>query len=391
MRVAYVTSYDAGNIASWSGTGYFIWKSLADRGINVELIGSLPMPASLQLVLHLKQVYHQKISRDLYLPHHDLAVAKSYARTVRQKLSSLGNIDAVVCPGTIPVAFLPGNIPLVTVSDATHRRLFNSYPGYEGLCLATVNDGDRIEQAAIRRAAASVYASNWAATSAVQDYQAVPDKVHVVPFGANLDRPPSRAEAIRAVEERPFDVLKLLFIGVEWKRKGGPAVMDVVRHLVARNCPVHLTIVGCEPEISPGEAPYVTLRGVIKKTPQGQQEICDLIKQSHFLIVPSEAECYGMVYCEAAAFGVPCIARRVGGVPTIVRDNVNGRLFDPVQPAEEIAGWIIQTFSDRDAYRQMAWSSREEYETRLNWSVAGEKLERIIAGAVENNRHQSTR
>lgn len=378
MKVAYVSTYDARDVAHWSGSGYFIWHSLARRGIEVEFIGPLNLPSPTRWMLKCKQAFHEKVRRDLYLQQHDKMAAQAYASLVSQRLSVLKNIDAVVSPGTIPVAYLTGTVPLVTVSDATHKLLFNSYPGYENLSPTTRRDGDQIERTALRRASASVFASDWAAESAVRDYQADPEKVHVVPFGANFEKSPSREEAICGIESRNFDTLQLLFIGVEWERKGGPAVMQVVRELVRRDVSVHLTVVGCSPEISAPDAKNVTVRGFIKKTPEGQREILGLLMRSHFLTVPSEAECYGLVYCEAGALGVPCIARRVGGVPTIIRDGRNGQLFEMDQSPVEMAEWMLNIFRTPAAYRQLALSSIDEFESRLNWDVAGLKLENIL-------------
>jgi glycosyltransferase involved in cell wall biosynthesis len=382
MRIAYVTSYDSADINNWSGLGYFIWKSLADRGHEVTLIGSLTVPARVQRMGAFKAKFYSRWLNKMYLAEHDLMTARSYAREVHRRLNQLSGIDVVLSPGTIPVAFLPEGLPVVTCADATHRRLFGTYPAYRNLSRLNHRHGDRIEQAAYRRAAAMVFASQWAADSAIEDYAADPAKVHVVPFGANQKNSPARTFVEQAIAGRDHRRLRLLFIGVEWERKGGPVALEVARHFNEAGLPTHLTIFGCNPEIKSTDREFVTVHGFVSKGGDGQHRIQEEMARSHFLIVPSTAECYGLVYCEASSLGVPSVARNVGGVATIVQNDRNGRLFNPQESPVVIAEWIGSIFRDYDAYRRLALSSFEEYEARLNWKVAGERLEKILENAV---------
>jgi glycosyltransferase involved in cell wall biosynthesis len=120
----------------------------------------------------------------------------------------------------------------------------------------------------------------------------------------------------------------------------------------------------------------------LKKDSAGQSRFHEELARSHFLIVPSTAECFGVVYCEASSFGVPSIARNVGGVASAVRNGRNGQRFDLEDSPAQIAAWIASVFCDFENYRQLALSSLAEFEAHLNWQVAGEKLERIIRSAA---------
>ena len=383
MKIAYVTTFDAKDISNWSGSGYFIWRSLAQAGVEVEFAGPLSLPPVIRRMTVMKQRFYGKILRKLYLQDHDVIASKAYSREAWRQLQNFKNIEAVVSPGTIPVAFLPGKLPLVTISDATARSLFDTYPMYKNLCDASRRNGDKIEQNAIKRASASVFASDWAARSAVRDYNANVEKVHVVPFGANFERQPAREDVIRAIDSRNNGKIRLLFIGIEWERKGGPVALEVVRTLVKRGVPAQLIVIGCSPAISNEDADYVSVRGFIKKTPDGQRDIFDELGKAHFLIVPSVAECYGLVYCEASALGVPSIARNVGGVGTIIKNDVNGRLFNLQETPQDMAGWILYHCSEPERYRDLALSSLAEYECRLNWAVAGQKLKTILRNVID--------
>jgi glycosyltransferase involved in cell wall biosynthesis len=309
-------------------------------------------------------------------------ISRTFSRQAGRKLESLSGINAVLSPGTIPVAFLPGKLPLVIYADATHRLLFNTYPAYENLSQLTRRHGDSIESNAYQRASVLVFASQWAADSAIKDYGADPAKVHVVPFGANLENSPARSVVEQTIAARSRVQMRLLFIGVEWERKGGPVAMAVTRHLNDMGIPTHLTIIGCSPEVGSAERPYVTVLGFIGKDSEGKHRIHEELAKSHFLIVPSSAECYGLVYCEASAFGVPAIARNVGGVSSAVRDGQNGKLFMRADSPSAIAQWAASCFRNYETYRKLALSAHAEYEAHLNWKVAGERLEKIIQSVI---------
>ena len=101
-------------------------------------------------------------------------------------------------------------------------------------------------------------------------------------------------------------------------------------------------------------------------------------------MLPTEFDAFGIVFCEASAYGVPSIAANVGGVSQPVKEGKNGFLLPPNATAEDYADKIKSVFSDKDGYIKLRKSSRREYETRLNWEVWGEKVNKILEETVVN-------
>ncbi len=58
-----------------------------------------------------------------------------------------------------------------------------------------------------------------------------------------------------------------------------------------------------------------------------QNDMSELLAISDVLLLPSELESFGLVALEAMACEVPVIATRVGGLPEVVRDGVDGFLY----------------------------------------------------------------
>jgi glycosyltransferase involved in cell wall biosynthesis len=79
----------------------------------------------------------------------------------------------------------------------------------------------------------------------------------------------------------------------------------------------------------------------------------DLYKESDIFILPSLTEGYPQTLFEAMACGVPVIASRVGGIPSIVRDGENGLLVNSTS-SEEICEAVRMLIGNPDLARQLA-------------------------------------
>lgn len=127
--------------------------------------------------------------------------------------------------------------------------------------------------------------------------------------------------------------------------------------------------------------------------PNDLKLLYDILYRSHFLILPTEFEAFGIVFCEASAYGMPSIAANVGGVSQPIRESKNGFLLSPNATAEEYAEKIKLAFSDKETYLKLRRSSRNEYEKRLNWRIWGKKMDKILDKTIKeysNNKEKHT-
>lgn len=382
MRVAYVTLFDATDVNNWSGTDLHIWQALQKQGIKIELIGNLRHGASVRR--RMRRLWGTRVERRAYLPLWNMQTAKGYAADAAARIQTL-NVDAVVSPSPIPLAFLRCTQPKLLWTDANFSGLSLLYDEFNParLCSASVNDARRIERAVSANCDKLVYASDWGASQAIAAGHAPPAKVAVVPFGANLEVQHTGGDAVAFSAARTIDHVKLLFIGVHWQRKGADKAIAVVRELRTRGIMADLTIVGCQPPEGFDLPDFVECLGFIsKQTPDGRERIESLYRQSHFLIVPTVAEAYGLVFAEASAFGLPSLSHRVGGIPTIIRDDVNGRLFDPSEPVSAWARWVVEQLRTPGRMARFAADCYAEYAARLNWDVAGRAFAKLLRQTV---------
>lgn len=376
MKIAYVTTYDATDVRQWSGLGYYIPQSLKNQALSVEYIGSLKERSS--LLSKVKQRLYSSFFHKTYLNHREPLILKDYAHQVNKRLSSL-DTNIVFSPGTIPIAYLECNQPIVVWTDATFAGMINFYPQFSHLCKETIKNGNAMEQSALERCNLAIYSSDWAAKTAIANYKVNPSKVKVVPFGANIECDRNIDDIKALLESRPSDKCKLLFLGVEWFRKGGDIALEVTKQLNQVGLSAELTVVGCQPIVDGSLPSYVKALGFISKsTKEGREQIDRLIAESHFLILPSIADCTPIVFCEVNSFGVPCISTNLGGIPTVIKDGLNGKLFSKNADIAEYCKYISDIFSNYSQYRSLVLSSFNEYQTRLNWSVAGKAVKKLL-------------
>jgi glycosyltransferase involved in cell wall biosynthesis len=376
MKLAYVTTYDSSDLHAWSGLGNCILRALQDVGIETDCIGNLKEGNIGRIVSVLKKEYYAKLQKRKYHRNREPEILKNYAAQVKKRLSAV-NPDAVFSPGTIPIAHLQTEKPIVFWTDATFAGMINFYPDFIGLCPETIKNGNEMEQLALSNCRLAIYTSEWAANTAIQNYDVDPKKVKVVPFGANINCNRNANDIGSIVDNKNFDTCKLLFLGVDWQRKSGDKALAVAALLNERGLKTELHIAGCSPPLSTPD--FVKNHGFISKTTvDGRRHLDELFSDAHFLILPSKAECYGIVFAEASSFGLPSLATKVGGIPTAVRDGKNGWTFEFADPPEKYCERIEKSMLSKDDYRNLALSCFEEYSERLNWHSAGLKINDLL-------------
>jgi len=377
MRIAFVSVSDPRDVRGWSGTPFHMAKSLRDAGQEIDLVGPLSQGERIVPLRALKFAY-RALGRG-FLAAREPAVLAGYAHQVRSSLPD--EAEYVLSPGTIPIAHLDVDIPVAVWSDATFQGMIDYYPEFTGLSGRSLRHGLSTERETLRRVSAAVYSSEWAAMSAVNDAGADPAKVHVVPFGSNLSTELPEGAAPGAVRNRSRSKVSLLFIGGDWERKGGATAVEVMRGLVSKGIDASITVVGCTPPDDVLEDPHVFVKKRIdKSTADGMNELATLIARSHFLLLPAVADCTPIVFSEANSFAVPVLATATGGIPSMIRNDTNGRLFPPPGDPRAMSEYVAELMGNWPRYSRLAETTLAEYHGRLNWRTSAKK----VIGILEN-------
>lgn len=267
MKISYVTTYDAKDVRNWSGLGYYIAQSLKDRLISIDYIGSLR--EKYKLLFKAKKLAYKSLFHKMYLRDREPLILKNYAHQIKKQLSTDASI--VFSPGTIPIAYLECHQPIVFWTDATFAGMINFYPEFSNLCKETIDNGNTMERIALERCKLAIYTSEWAAKTAIDNYGVEPEKVKIVPFGANIQHSDRINDIQTILDLRSRNKCKLLFLGVDWVRKGGDIALEVTKQLNQAGIGTELTIAGCHPPLQEYLPSYVKVLGFVSKSTQDGQ------------------------------------------------------------------------------------------------------------------------
>ena len=183
--------------------------------------------------------------------------------------------------------------------------------------------------------------------------------------------------------EKNKDELNLLFLGVDWKRKGGDKAVSVCKKLNEMGIKTTIFIVG--PKEIPQEVndlPFVSYLGFLNKNkPMEYDKLMDIIKKCHCLLLPTVAECSAIAFAESSAFGLPVFSHNTGGVSNYVQDGKNGYLFPLSSSSSDFADKIAECYNSGEL-NSMRVSCVEVYRKLLNWNVWQGKFEKIVEDLI---------
>lgn len=368
---------DAQRRHSSVGTLYYMSQALEKHAGHVSFI-HLTRP----LRMKLGRIYHKLLKTILgksYDYEHSLSISRYYGGTLSNQLRQR-DVDVVYAPvASAEIAMLETEVPVVYHSDVTVALLVDYYPEYTRLTCSSLYQANTIEQAAIDNSDALVYCTRWAAESAMESYGAHEDQIHIVSYGANIDEVP-RLETIE--NRRRTDVCRLVFVGVNWHRKGGDIAFDALLALIESGIDAHLTVVGCTPPNKTSHPQLEVVPFLDKNDPAQRIRYGELLLSSDFLILPTRADSFGIVFCEAAAHGLPVIATDTGGISEVVRRGETGSLLPVGASGVDYAHAIAEIFADDARYRSMSMKSRQVFDEDLNWDHWGQGMQTVIQSLV---------
>lgn len=388
IRAAFLSLNDANDPLSWSGIPYFMSAALKRNGFQVDRLPAPPAPQSTtfgRVASHLAMFRQQWVRRawnKSYLYEYDELVLRSARRHARRALDC-SRADVVIACDPLLISGIRNNRPVVMWHDATFANLVDFYPFYTNLSPATLRAGNSIQRRALEVCRYAVYSSEWAAESARVDYGTVADKLCVIPYGANLPNRPGRTEIAESVAQRSATECRLLLVGRGWGRKGcGPAV-EVAVELNRQGLRTRLTLVGSEPPEDYSVPDCVTVIPRLDKNKAAEAaRLRSLFADSHYFLLPTLADCTPLVIGEANAHGLPVLASPVGGIPSLIRSGINGWLEAKDFHATAYAAHVMAAPPGTAAYHNLAMSSWEEFDTRLNWDSGSTRLYELCRGLV---------
>jgi glycosyltransferase involved in cell wall biosynthesis len=175
------------------------------------------------------------------------------------------------------------------------------------------------------------------------------------------------------VEKKQEEPLKLITVSRLLERKGIHHLLEAIAK--PSPLPVTLTIVGTgsyEDELRKictdlDLNDRVNFTGFIRR-----DELPELYRQHDVFALPSQTESFGLVFAEAMSCGLPILGTFVGGIPELVRHEIDGILVNPAQPGE-IRESLETMLDNPEKTIAMGLAARQRIEEKYSWRFIAEQ------------------
>lgn len=288
--------------------------------------------------------------------------------------SKLGALDAAIV-STMELAHAArpwtAGRPLLLVTDTTdrlsHAQVAAASGSYSSVIVTLLKDAiTGIAYRPVMRGVTAVLSeSEWCAQSVIADYGLPPESVRVAMGQLDLKRwaPAStRSERSRC---------RILFVGNDVRRKGGDILLRAMAGPLQGRC--ELVMISQDPWLSAVKIP----KGVTIQNGYTHERIDDLIReyqQSDIFVFPTWIDKLPQSVREAAAIGLPIVARDCGGIGSVVRDRWNGRLLPFSATDMDFVTAVLELVEDPTARARYGANSRTLAESELSVDNLRERL-----------------
>ena len=148
-------------------------------------------------------------------------------------------------------------------------------------------------------------------------------QVECVYAGSNVRATTPR---LRASDPESVGQRRVLFVGSDWERKGGPVLATAFEEVLRVVPAARLTIAGASPKLHLANCDLLGLLPL--------EQLSRHYANAAVFCLPTRLEPFGIAFLEAMAHRLPVIGARIGAIPDMVIHGVNGYLVEPGDPQQ---------------------------------------------------------
>lgn len=358
MKIGFISEFDLADKKAWSGTISFLSETLSK---DYDVYPIVVKDSAVQTYLK-KFIKFISLKRWNYTIIDKLIYGIKVNNRLKQAVKS--GVKVFFAPAAsclLGNANIPDGCKVIYLSDTTYHLMLDYY--FFGVSKNDKKCFNKSEQDALNKATDIIYSSDWAKKDAVSYYGVNEDKIHVLPFGGNL------RDEYYPKKELDKKNIKILFVGVDWERKGTDIAIDCVNKLNQLETDFHfeLNIIGLEKPKDRNFGDDIHFIGKLNKNNNDEfEKLINYYQTSDLFLLPTKAECAGIVFAEASMYGLPIFTHNTGGVMTYVDDGKTGRGLELGATGEDFANAILQMLNNGQ-YLEWSLNARKKYESELNW------------------------
>jgi glycosyltransferase involved in cell wall biosynthesis len=198
----------------------------------------------------------------------------------------------------------------------------------------------------------------------VRYYNIPAGKIECVYAGSNVD-----VKNAGEPNNDGYSNKRIVFVGVDWLRKGGAELQEAFRTVLKSHPDAHLTIAGSS---TPVDLPNCTVLGNVSTS-----DLSRHYAEASVFCLPTKREPFGIAFVEAMMHRLPIVGTRIGAVPDMVEEGVNGFLVEPGK-AEPLAKALCTLLDSPSLCQQFGRRSYEKAVERYTWAGTGQRIRNRI-------------
>jgi len=374
LKVVGITDGDPFDKTTWSGSSSAFFGELKKKGALKDGISGLPG----RFISRLFQIKNfcpsQKAWRFKY--HIDAAYYRAYTHKVAQELTNINgdytHTLQIYSHYDVPSLVKGKNIVTCAYQDGNLARLLDSPQGYPRISPQHLKKSMEWEKKVFGGLNYIFTFSEWLRQSFIHDYAIDPGRIIVIGAGANIPIPPNNPK-------QDFDGKTILFIGIDFERKGGKVVLDAFQDVKKEIPKARLVIAG--PQLASLPDGVECLGFISKNTPEGLAKLKHAYMDASVFVMPSLYEPFGVVFLEAMAHGLPCIGADNCAMPEIIDHNKTGFLVCPGDSAS-LSEKIIELLKDPLLARKMGEKGYKKVTGHFTWSHVANRVIHILRSNI---------
>ena len=360
MKIAIISRSRIEDRTYWSGLIEKIFYSLKSMK-DVRIIKIDNLNNSIRKIYAIKRELLKYTKNIKYDESYNKTVSKNFAYQIKKKLKKIEKVDCILCFDSSLIAHLEIDIPIILWTDVMYLDYYNHYFKKQNISSKTLKSIKYIENLAVRKCKQIILPTKWAIECAKLRHKKYSKKFCLIPFGSNLKRTIDKKKIDQIIKQKLRKHLTFVTLSVDWKRKGINQILILKENLESRGIQVKLIIIGAK-KFNILDYKNVKIVPFINKNKRGaDKKISNFLLKSHFNLLFSSAEAYGIALIEANSRGVPNLVFRIGGMQNIIKNEINGKIFNENEKVDVIANYVKNTFLDKKKYYKLANSSYNHF------------------------------
>jgi len=232
----------------------------------------------------------------------------------------------------------------------------------------------RLEPQVYKNAVLNFMFSENQVQSLLEQYRINQNKVKCIYAGSN-------ASFIESVEKKDYSKKNILFVGVNWERKGGVVLAKAFDIVLEKIPDAKLIIIGVSEKIVKHYSPSIALENCVIKGKLPADEVEQYYNDATVFCMPTRIEPFGIVFIEAMHRKLPIVASNIGAIPEFVKHEVTGYTFHP-NDVQGIAKALVEILENLTLAREMGEQGASLVKHKYTWDNTGLLLKGYIEEAL---------